>query len=93
MVSLESEDRTIEALWEADGGVMNQHPPSCLLPVDIPPGNKNKIIFQQKKEFTQCHGLQMLSTERDEVESAHLRDAAGRDLEDEQFATRMSPVW
>ena len=25
--------------------------------------------------------------------NAHLREAAGRDLEDEQFATRMSPVW
>ena len=70
MVSLEPEDGTIEAFWEADGRVTNQHPLRCLLPIDIPPvsdmckinvinkwkhrdippGNKNTIIFQRKKQ-------------------------------------------
>ena len=42
--------------------------------------------------FIQCYGQQRDSF-LDEIESAYLREAAGRDLEDEQFATRMSPVW
>ena len=37
MVSLEPEDGTIEAFWEADRRVSNQHPLRCLLPIDIPP--------------------------------------------------------
>ena len=37
MVSLEPEDGTIEAFWEADRRVTNQHPLRCLLPIDIPP--------------------------------------------------------
>ena len=52
VVSLESEDRTIEALWEADGGVMNQHPLSRLLSVDIPPGNKNKMSKTHRKKLS-----------------------------------------
>ena len=49
VISLESEYRTIEALWEAYRGVMNQHPISRLLPIDVPPGIRNKIICQQMK--------------------------------------------
>ena len=49
--------------------------------------------------FIQCHVLQIICCKKNrrrffvEVEFAHLRDAAGRDLDEEQFAVRMSPVW
>ena len=53
-----------------------------------------RTLYASGLMFIQCHGLKKICNQICvKVEFAHLRLAAGRDRDDEQFAARMSPVW